>query len=74
MTRYLIAEDRTVDDFGVPFTMSEGEFVYDAKTKMGPWATMSQMSYELYGAGTLGLGLGQKYRRSATGTLDKVEG
>ena len=71
--RYYSAEKLTVDDFGVPFTMAEGEVVYDAKTTHGPWGTMTETSYQLYGIG-LGTGLGQKYRRQANGEFHKVEG
>ena len=74
MTRYLSAEKAQKDDFGVHFTNKEGEFVYDAKTKMGPWAMMTEQSFLMYGRGRLGLGLGQKYRRNAEGHLLKVEG
>lgn len=74
MTRYLSAEKMFKDDFDVPFTMAEGEIIYDAKTKSGPCATMSEMSWQFYGTGKLGTGLGQKYRRNAAGELHKVEG
>lgn len=74
MTRYLSAEKMSKDDFDVPFTNEEGEIVYDAKTKMGPWATMTEMSWQFYGAGRLGQGFGQKYRRNAAGELHKIEG
>lgn len=74
MKRYLSAERRTEDDFHEEFTLKEGELVYDARTVYGPWATMTQKSYQLHGAGTLGTGQGQKYRRTANGELHKVEG
>lgn len=74
MTRYLSAEKMVADDFGVPFMMVEGEFVYDAQTKSGQWATMGELSWSTFGGGRLGLGLGQKYRRNAEGHLVKVEG
>lgn len=72
--RYLSAERMTADDFGDPFTFKEGELVYDAKTKQGPWATMTASNYRMYGLGKLGLGFGQKYQRQANGQLHKVEG
>jgi hypothetical protein len=72
--RYLSAENLLKDDFGVRFSRKPGEIVYDAKTKMGPWATMTQASWVRYGTGKLGLGLGQKYRRTTNGELHKVEG
>lgn len=58
------------DDFGVPF----GNVMYDAKTKQGPWANMSQASFIAHGVGRLGLGLGQKYLRQSNGRWLKVEG
>lgn len=72
--RYLSAEVMQADDFGVPFTGQYGEIVYDAKTKHGPWATMTQRSYEAQGAGQLGLGLGQMFVRNREGQLIKVAG
>lgn len=72
--RYLSAEQMTKDDFGQPFTGLEGENVYDAKTAHGPWATMTQDSYQRHSIGRLGLGLGQRYQRNAAGELHKVEG
>jgi hypothetical protein len=72
--RYLSAEGRNTDDFGISFTKREGEIVYDAKTAMGPWACMTEDSYEIYGLARLGTGFGQKYRRDKAGQLHKVEG
>lgn len=73
--RYLSAERMTQDDLGKPFTMLEGEVIYDAKTVSGPWATMTQATYDLIGHPCgLGLGKGQKYVRQANGQLWKVEG
>lgn len=74
MTRYLSAEKRTHDDFARAFTMKPGEVVYDAATRMGPWATMTEASWKAHGRGVLGLGRGQKYVRNAAGELHKVEG
>jgi len=74
MTRYISAEKMSKDDFGVEFTNQVGEIIYDAKTKMGPWATMTEMSFQIYGLGKLGQGYGQKYRRNEAGELHKVEG
>lgn len=79
MGRYISAEKMDRDDFQIPFTKKEGEVVYDAATegrggRAGPWATMTQESFELHGLGRLGLGLGQKYVRNAAGELHKVEG
>lgn len=73
--RYVSAEKMTADDFGVAFTNKEGELVYDAKTKQGPWATMTEASYRRHGTvAKLGLGVGQKYVRQANGELHLVEG
>lgn len=74
MTRYLSAEKRSHDDFKMPFGHYEGEVVYDAKTKMGPWATMTEVSFKTHALGKLGTGFGQKYVRNAAGELHKVEG
>lgn len=67
--RYLSAEKLTEDDFGQPFTHKVGEVVYDAKTKTGPWATMNQASFDVFGVGKLGMGFGQKYVRNERGHL-----
>jgi hypothetical protein len=77
--RYLSAESMTADDFGIPFTMAEGEIVYDAMTKRpdgrgGPWATMTEASFRVHGMGRVGLGIGQKYQRQANGQLHKIAG
>ena len=45
MTRYLSAEKMVADDFGVPFMMVEGEFVYDAATFHVSWATITERSW-----------------------------
>lgn len=79
MTRYLSAEKRHNDDFGDKFTKTAGEVVYDGVTRApngryGPWACMTQRSFELNGVGKLGLGIGQKYVRNEYGELHKVEG
>lgn len=37
------------------------EAVYDAKTKMGPWAYLCQVHFEQFGVG-LGTGKGQKLK------------
>lgn len=72
--RYTSAEKQAHDDLGVKFTMQEGELVYDAATKQGPWATMTRATFEAIGRGVLGLGLGQEYRRQANGELHLVRG
>lgn len=72
--RYLSAEQRDTDDFGVAFTKKVGEFVYDAATFRGPWACMTEKSWKARGCGFLGTGRGQKYQRTADGHLVKVGG
>lgn len=69
MTRYVSAERLDKDDFGVPFTHAQGEVVYDAKTRLGPWATMTATSFHRHTSGSLGVGLGQKYVRDEHGQL-----
>ena len=71
--RYLSAEKMSHDDFDEKFTNEPGEVVYDAATMNGPWATMTQKSYNLYARpGGLGTGKGQKYVRQENGELHKV--
>lgn len=72
--RYLSAERMTKDDAGRHFTNQVGEIVYDAKTIYGPWATMTQETYDQIGTGQLGIGFGQKYKRDENGHLNCVEG
>jgi hypothetical protein len=50
----------------------DGE-LYDAKTHMGPWATMCRKCYPKYGLG-LGTGKGQRYLSTQRGRYIKVEG
>lgn len=52
MIRYVSAEKREFDDFEDRLTGKAGETVYDAKTKYGPWATMTQKSFEKHGLGS----------------------
>lgn len=73
--RYLSAEKLEKDDFGIPFTMKEGEYVYDGRLAMSrQWATMSEKSWNARGCGVLGTGCAQKYQRNAEGHLIKVGG
>lgn len=74
MTRYYSAEQMDADDFGDSFTKEAGEVVYDAKTRMGPWATMTEKSFQTHGLGLLGLGAGQRYVRNEAGELHKTHG
>lgn len=73
MTIYHIG-GKTRDDFDQPLLRQKGEALYDAKTKYGPWATMTQASYDRHAApGGLGTGKGQKYVYDGENYV-KVEG
>jgi|WetSurSiteA1Bulk_404760.scaffolds.fasta_scaffold85801_1 hypothetical protein len=53
--RYWIGPDLGgFDDFGNPY----GKVMYDAATKNGLWANMSEKSFKLHGRGKLGTGFG----------------
>lgn len=67
---YWITPLGSADDFGIPFD----KVMYDAKTRMGPWANMAPSSFRTYGLGRLGTGFGQKYEKQADGRWLKVEG
>ena len=59
------------DDFARPYK----GVMYDAKTKFGYWANMTEESYQKYRYYQwLGLGKGQKYVEQADGRWLKVEG
>jgi hypothetical protein len=58
------------DDFGKKI---EEEFI-DGKTKLGPWAIMTPATWRLKGVGGLGLGRGQRYKKTVDGRWVKVEG
>lgn len=62
------------DDFGDTFDKSPGGIMYDAKTKMGPWANMTEKSFKEFGLGRLGLDLGQKYEMQKDGKWMKIAG
>lgn len=74
MTKPVRYQGQKIDDFGVEFTNEVGENVYDAKTRMGPWAMMTSSSWRRYGLGRLGTGYGQRYTRNETGELILTEG
>jgi len=67
---YWMGSIATNDDFGMPY----GKFMYDGKTRSGPWANMSEKAWRMYGVGRLGTGYGQKYEKQADGRWLKVEG
>ena len=58
-----------VDDFGDEYA----DVMYDAKTKHGPWANMTEASFKQHGLGKLGLGFGQKYVKQADGQWLKTK-
>ena len=58
------------DDFGKKYD----NVMYDGKTRSGPWANMSYVSWVRFGVGKLGTGYGQRYERQANGRWLKVEG
>jgi hypothetical protein len=71
MAKYWMSPLDKQDDFGDAYT----NFMVDGKTKMGPWANMTEASYKKYGIGKLGTGYGQRYEKQAdTGKWLKVEG
>ena len=49
--------------------------LYDAKTRMGPWAYMCDEHFKQHGLGRLGTGFGQRLRpRKALGEAEKLRG
>lgn len=77
--RYISAETLSEDDFGDRITFEVGEVIWDAKTQMGPWATMTQKSFNMNAHKSVrengpGTGRGQKYVRQSNGELHKVDG
>jgi hypothetical protein len=58
------------DDFGRAI---KNVFI-DGKTRLGPWALMTPVSWKAIGVGSLGLGRGQMYRKQSDGSWLKVEG
>ena len=60
------------DDFGDPFK----DVMIDGKTKMGPWANMTPVSWAEHGGtgGRFGTGLAQRYEKQPNGRWLKVEG
>ena len=62
------------DDFGDPYPKTVGSFMYDAKTKQGPWANMTEKSWKKHGYAKLGLGYWQKYEKQVDGRYKKIAG
>lgn len=70
MIKYWIGHVPTRDDFGQTIK----DVFVDGKTKFGPWAFMTPVSWRLYGVGSYGTGYGQRYVKTAAGKWMKVEG
>ena len=70
MKRYWLSDVRPIDDFGRSIT---NQF-FDARTRHGPWAIMSTISWTLEGCGKLGTGFGQGYTKQPDGRWLKTEG
>jgi hypothetical protein len=62
------------DDFDSPYDLKPGGIMYDARTKHGPWANMTEDSFQVHGAGRLGPGYGQKYQMQEDGRWLKIAG
>jgi hypothetical protein len=58
------------DDFGAQYD----NIMIDGKTRIGPWANMTQESWRCHGVGCLGTGYGQKYQKQTDGSWLKIEG
>jgi hypothetical protein len=58
------------DDFG----RSYKDVMYDAKTKQGPWANMTEEFWKEHGYPRLGVGYGQKYVKQSDGRWLLTEG
>ena len=70
-SKYWLSPLGGFDDFDRPYK----GVMYDAKTKFGPWANMTEESYmEHRYFDKLGLGKGQKYVKQPDGRWLKVEG
>ena len=69
-SKYWLSTIDIHDDFGIPYN----NVMYDAKTKMGPWANMSEESWMKFTNQKLGLGIGQKYKKQIDGRWLKVAG
>jgi hypothetical protein len=67
---YWVGDLGTHDDFGVPYK----NLMFDAKTKNGQWANMTEQSFRNYGHGTLGTGYGQMYEKQPDGRWLKIKG
>jgi hypothetical protein len=51
------------DDFGITY----GNTMIDGKTRIGPWANMSEESWRVHGVGRFGIGYGQLYKKQPDG-------
>ena len=73
--KYWSGRVREHDDFGVPIE----NIFYDARTFLGPWATMAPSSFELHRLtlneiSSLGTGKGQRYELQPDGRWMKTAG
>jgi len=68
---YWLSPVGDVDDFGDKIT----DTIYDAPTRGGPWALMTQQSWAVHARSMkLGTGMGQRFRKQKDGKWLKVEG
>ena len=58
------------DYFGITYSNT----MINGKTRMGPWANMTQESWRCHGVDKLGTGYRQMYRKQPDGCWLKVEG
>ena len=72
--KYWLSPVKETDDFGDLIDRAVGGVIIDGATHQGPWAIMTPQSWETYGVGVLGLGLGQKYQMQDDGRWLCVEG
>jgi hypothetical protein len=68
--KYWMGDLPEKDDFGIKYE----KVMYDGKTRQGPWANMSQRSWDVHGCGKLGTGYVQKYAKQDDGRWLKVAG
>lgn len=68
--RYWMGPTPLRDSFGAKI---DGEFI-DGRSNRGPWGYFTPENWRLNGAGSLGIGFGQRYVRQDDGRYLKVEG
>lgn len=67
---YWLSSLGDLDDFGDAYS----NVMIDGKTKRGPWANMTETSWQRHGIGKLGLGFGQRYEKQSDGKWLKILG